>query len=263
MATVAGICLLSSVALLFAHWQSHKPNQGESATLSISDNSGPTSGGGGAMWMTDLSNPQKRMGASHNVFVAKIVKEVSRIPLDNHPQIQFEAQIIYNIKGNLKGRVIVEQQIGENNDPDTFSTLGEMKPSSTYLLITRYYAEKNRYTISAYSGGITPISDDQNLTDEQLKNLVKENERVKKLEDAYKNEIPLVADVNTGHAYNSYQSLAKDQKKALESYWAGDEKAIDAITDATVALKKSAPASQPPPEKSPEVPAGPGQDYGY
>src|SRR5712692_5597487 len=99
-----------------------------------------------------LADDRVLMGASHNVFVGKVISQIGTRaePLSSGkaiPITQFSVELISNVKGNLQGTVTVEQSGGYqdgvllvNEDGDTFGPSNKsgagylMQPGSTYLL---------------------------------------------------------------------------------------------------------------------------------
>lgn len=57
----------------------------------------------------DFSDDRILMGSSHNVFVAKVIKQTGNEPQTSAPSTQFAVEIIENIKGDLEGSVTVDQ----------------------------------------------------------------------------------------------------------------------------------------------------------
>jgi hypothetical protein len=169
--------------------------------------------------IADFSNDKILMGASHNVFVGKVVKLSGNKERDIGPETQFEVEVVLNIKGDLSGTVIVDQQGGyvdgilylvHGGDviaPDSDGSDPLLLPGSTYLFTSRYNEEENWYTIISHPNARKVISEDKNLDIAKLKILAENDEKVKKLIEAYKNEILLDADVKSNNARNNYQSL--------------------------------------------------------
>lgn len=171
----------------------------------------------------DLEDDKALMGASHNVFVGKVIEEIGNKDAGLSVETQFTVEVIFNIKGNLNGRVTVEQQGGYKDgilylvhEGDTILPNGGNKggdallvPGTTYLFCSRYNEKENWHTLISHPNGRKLISKDKNLSSEKLKDMSKNDEKVKKLEEAYKNEIPFDVDVANNWDYNSYKSLQK------------------------------------------------------
>src|SRR5690242_20537317 len=57
-----------------------------------------------------LSDDRVLMGASHFVFVGKVLDQVGRARVAGRmPGAQFNVDVVQNIKGNIKGTVVVNQ----------------------------------------------------------------------------------------------------------------------------------------------------------
>lgn len=153
-----------------------------------------------------LDDDRVLVGASHNVFVAKVLKKVGQPVGEAGILTQFEVQIVSNIKGTLSGKIFVSQEGGYENG---ILRLVENQPllsvGTTYLLTTRGN-EKMGYLATAYPRDWFVVSTDANLTLQQLQVLAAKDKMVLSLQDAYAHEIPFQIDVDTGHDYNSYAS---------------------------------------------------------
>lgn len=178
-----------------------------------------------AVLITDFSDDRKFMGASHHVFVGKVVKQVgSREDSGGVPETQFSVQVIENIKGNLSGLVTVNQEGGYKNGilyiigegdvvaPTKNADSNLLKPGVTYVLATRFDKNKNEHTLLVSPFGSILINQDRNMNNEELRIIAQQNGRVKQLQEAYKNEILLDADVKDGNTPNSYTSLQEKIK---------------------------------------------------
>jgi hypothetical protein len=160
-------------------------------------------------YAADFSNDKILMGASHNVFVGKIIKQIGSIDRGVGPETQFEVQIVLNIKGDLQGMVTVDQEGGYQNGIFYYIQDGAplLRAGATYLLATRYNAQGNWHTLIPSISGSQFIIDDNGLSIDKLQTLAKNDIRVKRLENAYPSEILLDADIKHNNELNSYQSL--------------------------------------------------------
>lgn len=175
------------------------------------------------MYVADFSNDRILVGFSHNVFVGKVVKEAGNEDVGIGPVTQFEVEVIQNIKGDLEGKVIVLQQGGYKNGilyvmhegdvmaPDNSNAEYLLQQGSTYLFSTRYDESRGWYYLNSHSNASKLISSDGNLDNAQLQALVEKDEKVIKLQAAYKDEILLDTDVKNNNTRNSYQSLLKSK----------------------------------------------------
>lgn len=170
-------------------------------------------------YAADFSNDKILVGAAHNIFVGKVIKQSGVSKSSTGVETQFEVEVINNIKGDLKDTVIVNQVGG--NDNGTLYVVGDkddkqnpqsymLQPGSTYLLTTRYSSKYNWYTINSYPTA-NKLLTSADISTDQVTSLALKDQRVQQLEDAYKNEIPLEVDVKNNNALNSYQSLNKMQ----------------------------------------------------
>ncbi len=172
-------------------------------------------------YAADFSNDRILMGASHNVFVGKVIKEVKGKDIGIGPVTYFEVSIVNNIKGNLSGKVIILQQGGYENgilytvrDGDVvapnageISESGLLEIGSTYLLATRNASGEGAYYLNSHSNAKKLITKDDMLSDDQIEVLAQNDEKVKTLKEAYKTEILLDVDIQNNTTRNSYESL--------------------------------------------------------
>lgn len=166
------------------------------------------------VFAADFSNDQMLMGASHNVFVGKVLAQVGTKERGIGPESQFSVEVISNIKGNLSGTVVVNQEGGYKNGILVLAESGSvgnqgdplLVPGKTYLFASRYSAEQNWYTLISHANARKIMSSDKSITHEQLRLLAEKDSRVKQLQEAYKNEILLDVDVATNNTKNSYVS---------------------------------------------------------
>ena len=162
------------------------------------------------------------LGASHNVFIGKVLAIASTKDFVGNPATQFSVEVIKNIKGNLKDTVILNQEGGMKNGVMYHiedSTL--LQPGSTYILATRYEPEGDMYTLNPHPNAHKLLSSDASLSDAELKKLADTDEKTKTLEVAYPKEHLLEADVYHANTRNEFTSLP-DTEKALVQKHADD-----------------------------------------
>jgi hypothetical protein len=170
-------------------------------------------------YAANYSDDRILMGASHDVFVGKILRESGTQARGSLPQTQFEVQIISNVKGPLQGVVVLNQVGGyengrlysiENNDiPGISSEDGPnylLQPGATYLLATRYNPTEHWYTLNSFPTASKLLTTNSALSTVQLQSLAADDSRVQQLQAAYPHEILLQADVAHNNTLNSYAS---------------------------------------------------------
>ncbi len=154
--------------------------------------------------ISGLDNNEILIGASHNVFVGRVIKEVGNEKIGKRPQTQFSVKVIHNIKGNLENDVIVNQLGGYRNGMlITYNDSSLLAHGETYLFATRYDKEKEWYTLSSHENGQHLISKDLDLKEADVVN----NLKVEQMKESYKNEVLLDADLRHNNTLNSYKSL--------------------------------------------------------
>jgi|GEM_PF-2273300 len=172
------------------------------------------------LYPVNLSDDRLLMGASHNVFVAKVIRKIGNKRKFTSPETQFEVGGVSSIKGNLQGTIIVDQEGGYENGALYYVEDGAplLQPGSTYLLSARYDSQENWYELISFLSAWKLLNQDASLTATQLQTLVQNDPRVQQLEAIYPNEILLQADIAHNTTLNSYQSLTEAQKAALPYY---------------------------------------------
>lgn len=176
-----------------------------------------------AQYVADFSDDKALIGASHNVFVGKVLREVGKKERGIGPETQFEVEIIENIKGGLTDTVIVNQQGGykdgvlhivEGVDDDKSGADEYMlRPGSTYLFATRHNEKENWHTLNSYPTARKLLSANADASSDELKDIANNDSRVEELREAYPNEILLPADVQNNRTLNSYGSQSKNEKE--------------------------------------------------
>ena len=131
-----------------------------------------------ADYVIDVSDPRKVLGFSDNVFVGKVIKQVSTRN-EYYPETQFEVEVLENIKGEVKGTIKVNQAGGFEGD-ELFLMEGDKQliDGKTYLFATRYLPEEDWHTV-------VPVGGDIPYNNEEEK-----KELIAKYKKAFKEEIP-------------------------------------------------------------------------
>jgi hypothetical protein len=163
-----------------------------------------------AQWLSGLDDDRVLMGAAHNVFVGKVVRQVANVNTDIGPFTRFEVAVVDNIKGDFGSTEMIMQQ-GGYRDGILYVVEEDplLVPGSTYLLVSRTGLDGTQtwHVLNGYPGARKLISQDASLSTTQLLPIAQVDERVKQLQAAYPNEILLDADIANNHALNSYESL--------------------------------------------------------
>jgi hypothetical protein len=219
-----------------------------------------------AQYAADFSNDEVLMGASHDVFVGKVIRQIGNKERGLGPETQYEVAVIDNIKGDLKGMVTVNQEGGYKDgalyvmDDDTSAPSDEsdylLKPGNTYLLATRYSPEEDWYTLNPYPAARALISSDPSASSSALAARAEANDRVKTLGTAYKHEIVIDADIKHGNALNSYASVqakkAEEMKAAKETPEALEPAPATSTATTTIEATSTASTSQDMSSSTPE-----------
>jgi hypothetical protein len=168
-----------------------------------------------SQFASDLRDPRKLLGATHNVFVGKVLSVLGTGSSDGVPTTRFEVRVVKNIKGGLQGTVTVEQA-GGYRDGTLYVFQGDyvsdqegeakylLQPGSVYLLPTR--AEGSVYFLSTFPNTTKLITSNE-MSENALLDLARSNADVLTLEAAYPDEILDSYDIRDNKTYNSYQSI--------------------------------------------------------
>lgn len=162
------------------------------------------------------------MGASHNVFIGKVLAQTGNKETEIGPRTQYQVQVIGNIKGELVDIVTIDMLGGYDSEGKLVlvesDNLGAedalFQPGSTYLFAARYNAQEDWYTVIAHPNARKVLSKDASLLAPTLKALAEQDEKVKKFEAAYVSEVPDKADVANNNTRNGFQSLPPEAKVA-------------------------------------------------
>lgn len=174
------------------------------------------------LYPADPADDHTLLGASHNVFIGKVLAQTGNKETEIGPRTQYQVQVIDNIKGNLNDVVTVDMLGGYDKEGKSVfveegSVAGEdplFQPGTTYLFATRYNAQENWYTVIAHPNARTILSKDNSLPIQALGALAERDEKVKKFEAAYVLEIPDKADIANNNTRNAFQSLPPEAKAA-------------------------------------------------
>lgn len=139
-----------------------------------------------ALYATDVSDPRHLVGITENVFVGRVSSFNATHYPDLIPETLFTVEVVENIKGELKGDVVVNQQGGhwqadENGNPGALHLVNEdalLIVGQTYLFATLPDAEGRWHTVVPVYGDI-PLKDDNHRA-----------EVTAVFEDALQNQIP-------------------------------------------------------------------------
>jgi len=171
------------------------------------------------IYPADFSNNQILMGASHNVFIGKVLAQVGTNDFMGDPATQFSVQIIDNIKGDLNNTVVVNQSGGYKDGVLYVMDEGGalLQPGATYLLATRYDTDAHYYTLNPHENASKLVSTDNALSIAALRTLIAKDPKVRALQVAYPNEELLQADVYHANIRNNFKSLSADMKATAQS----------------------------------------------
>ena len=232
---IVGILSLVSFVKFISYYQTHmsyggpKPGTQEYEDFKKAHPSPPLHNGSpgspALLFPADISNDQILLGASHNVFVGKVVTQSGNKETEIGPRTQNQVQVIDNIKGELRGVVTLDMLGGYGKDgklilvEDESSSSGNslLQVGSTYLFATRYNQEENWYTLIAHPNARKILSTDANVSVADLKVLARSDRKFKTWEEAFPEEILDKADVASNNTRNAFKTLDAKSKAAAQS----------------------------------------------
>lgn len=146
-----------------------------------------------SLYVADFSDDQELINWSDNIFVGKVLGRVG-YKNDIIPTTQFTVEVIENIKGDIKGNVIISKSGGYKNgiyyvmDGDVVHQGVEninnvFQQNSTYLFAARGPDARGWYHVTSFPGISKLINTDAFLDKAQLKELSAQDERVRHLND--------------------------------------------------------------------------------
>lgn len=169
------------------------------------------------LYAADFSNDQILVGASHNIFIGRVIAKIGNKERGIGPETQYQVEVLHSLKGDLTDYVTLNQRGGFSDgtlyvygdeEKDTTPEDGDseylLTPGYTYLFATRFNETENWHTLNTYPTARKLLSK-QMKTGEELSNL-KNDSRVIALTDAYEKEILLSADVKQRNTLNSYKT---------------------------------------------------------
>ncbi len=145
----------------------------------------------------NVKDEEKLVGFAENVFRGRVIEQVGSEKMADSasgdsglPQTQFAVQPLENIKGELTGRVTVNQQGGsikQNGKSKKVLIEGDplLEPGKEYMFVTRYEEDKDWYTIAAQPFGDVKVEDK-----EKRKELKEKLKQAKKKQKDPSKELP-------------------------------------------------------------------------
>jgi hypothetical protein len=159
-------------------------------------------------FILDFSDYKNVLWFSHNVFVAKVIKNNwTKSDENDDLSTDFEVEVLYNIKWNLNWKIntVFQGWYDENNILILWHWTRFLEEWNVYLLVTMWDIHK----ISAHENWITLISSSKNKLD--IKNIIQNNKKISEFRKSYINE-------NNFNTPNSYKSLTENEKQNFDIF---------------------------------------------
>lgn len=123
-----------------------------------------------ASYAFDVSDPRELVGSADNVFVGRVVEEVGGEDIAGEgggdiPQTQFAVDVVENLKGELRGQVVVNQDGGTlpgESRPILLTGSEPLEPGESYVLSTSRDVPSGWHSIVATGFGDVPVSTEPN-----------------------------------------------------------------------------------------------------
>jgi len=165
-------------------------------------------------YVADFSDDNTLVGASHNVFVGKVIAVDGQEENYGIPGTKYTVEVIENIKGTLKKEVAVLQDGGYKDGVlYAIEDGGEpLKIGSTYVLATRDNTEKGWLRLNSHTNASKLLSEDARLSAQEALEIADRDVRVKELKIAYPREVLLKADEGHNNTKNSFARLSLEEK---------------------------------------------------
>lgn len=158
-------------------------------------------------FVLDFSDYKNVLWFADNVFVWKVTKNIWTNNNWWDPETNFEVDVLYNIKWNLKWSISTVFEWGyENWILIIWEWTKLLEEWNTYLLVTMWDIHK----ISSHENWSYLINNEKNLK-KDIKTIIKENKKIKDFREAYKN-------ANNYSSKNKYLDLTDEQKKTFEDF---------------------------------------------
>ena len=132
--------------------------------------------------IADFNDQKQVAGASHNIFIGEITKQIGNKSRGSIPETQYEVKVLKDIKGKQKNKIVLNQQGGyrENAEGQEELVLVEgdklLQEGKLYLFATRYSEEDNWHTVIPNAGDILIDGEE------------KKNKLIKEFTAAYENQ---------------------------------------------------------------------------
>lgn len=120
---------------------------------------------GSASFIADLNDDRRLAGVVDNIFVGRVVSQVGTKALNTFPETQFKVEVLENVKGNLAGIVVVNQQGGFlSNELVLMEGDKLLEVGKTYLFATKPLASEGWHTLVPKYGDI-PLANEKERTE--------------------------------------------------------------------------------------------------
>ncbi|NVP17932.1 hypothetical protein HUU51_04405 [Candidatus Gracilibacteria bacterium] len=161
-------------------------------------------------FVLDFSDYKNVLGFAENVFVGKVVKNNGTYNNLGAPETHFEVEVLYNIKGKLKGNI---NTIFEGGYENGILIIGEgnrlLEEGGIYLLVTMGDVHK----ISSHENGSYLLGFEKKLK-KDIKTTIKENKKIKDFREVYKES-------SIFNTKNKYSDMTNEEKEKYEDFDSG------------------------------------------
>jgi hypothetical protein len=123
---------------------------------------------GTALYAINVSDDRELIGASTDAFIGKVIEQVGN-STEPYVRTHFSVEVLETIKGDVSGKVIVNQKGGfQTINDDTFLLLTEgdelLQPGETYFFCTKGNDERGYTFIPVYGNILIKTEEDYQNT---------------------------------------------------------------------------------------------------
>lgn len=138
----------------------------------------------------DRGNPAAVAGAATDIFFGKVVEAIGSTERRGQLESQFSLEVRELLKGNVAGRVTVNQRGGLKGGTVVVESGDELLVvGQSYLIAARYSKDEDWYTLIPVAGDI-PVTDDNTPRSKIARSLESREEVRNRMKDAIAHEIP-------------------------------------------------------------------------
>jgi hypothetical protein len=176
-----------------------------------------------AKHIADFTDNRKISWFADNIFVWKVIENLWVAPKEewgtNITNTLFNVHVLYNIKWIINWDIIIRQTwwYDEYWNLHVLDWTELIEQNWIYLLSTRW----NSFKITSHQNGSHLLSDNGDLSNDEIRDLILWSQIINDFRQAYKNEIYYEWDIKISSEVNAYKNLSTEEKENLENIESG------------------------------------------